>query len=91
MASLMLGLALAFLLDHLRPVVRTAAQMERQTGLRPLLVLPVVATGRGARRRASKAEALRQKLGDTLAETPRATLALGAGAILLFLVSAVLV
>lgn len=91
MASLMLGLALAFLLDHLRPVVRTAAQMERQTGLRPLLVLPVVATGRGARRRASRAEALRQKLGDTLAETPRATLALGAGAILLFLVSAVLV
>lgn len=88
MASLLLGLGLAFLLDQLRPVVRTAAQMERQTGLRPVMVLPVVPTGRSASRKARRAEALRQKLGETIAETPRATLALGAGALLLFLVSA---
>lgn len=89
-ASLLLGLGLAFLLDHLRPVVRNAAQMERQTGLRPVLVLPVVQTGRRARRRASRAEALRAKLGETLADTSRATLALAAGATLLFLASALL-
>lgn len=91
LASLALALGLAFLLDHLRPVVRTAAQMERQTGLRPVIVLPAVPTGRTAARKAGRAEALRAKLGETLAETPRATLALGAGAILLFLVSAILV
>lgn len=34
------ALALAFLLDHLNPVVRTSAQMERQLGLRPVLAIP---------------------------------------------------
>lgn len=91
LASLLLGLGLALLRDQLNPVLRTAAQMERQTGLRPVMVLPIVQTGRGARRKARRAAALREKLGETLAETPRATLALGAGAILLFLVSAMLV
>ena len=91
LASLLLGLGLAFLRDQLRPVLRTAAQMERQTGLSPVLVLPIVQTGRSARRKARRAEALREKLGEVLADTPRATLALGAGAILMFLVSAVLV
>ncbi len=37
--SVMAGLALAFLLDLLHPVVRTSAQMERQLGLRPVVVL----------------------------------------------------
>jgi len=40
---------------------------------------------------ATTTEALREKLAETIAETPRATLALGAGALLLFLVSAYLV
>jgi len=40
--SLMAGLALAFLLDLLHPVVRTAAQMERQLDLRPVVSIPEV-------------------------------------------------
>lgn len=40
LASLMLGLALAFLRDMLRPVLRTSSQVERQMGLRPVLAIP---------------------------------------------------
>ncbi|MEM6305532.1 MAG: DUF874 domain-containing protein [Pseudomonadota bacterium] len=39
-ASLFLGLILAFLLELRRPVLRTAAQMERETGLRPVVSIP---------------------------------------------------
>lgn len=39
-ASGMLGLVLAFLLELRRPVVRTARQMERETGLRPVVAIP---------------------------------------------------
>ena len=39
-ASLLAGLALAFVLDLLKPVVRTSAQMERQLGLRPIVAIP---------------------------------------------------
>lgn len=42
LASLIAGLAIAFTLDLLRPVVRTAAQMERQLDLRPVVVIPEV-------------------------------------------------
>lgn len=41
-ASLVAGVALAFLLDLMRPVVRTAAQMERQLDLRPVVSIPEV-------------------------------------------------
>ena len=40
MAALMAGIGLAFLLDLMRPVVRTSAQMERLTGLRPVIAIP---------------------------------------------------
>ena len=40
--SLLAGLALAFVLDLLRPVVRTAAQMDRQLDLRPVVSIPVI-------------------------------------------------
>jgi uncharacterized protein involved in exopolysaccharide biosynthesis len=40
MASVLGALALAFLLDLMKPVVRTSAQMERQLGLRPVIALP---------------------------------------------------
>ena len=40
MASLMAGLALAFLLDLMKPVIRTSTQMERQLGLRPIVAIP---------------------------------------------------
>lgn len=39
-ASAFLGLLLAFLMELRRPVVRTAAQMERETGLRPVVSIP---------------------------------------------------
>lgn len=40
MGSLLLGLGLAFVLDLLFPVVRTADQMERQLDLRPVVSIP---------------------------------------------------
>lgn len=46
-ASLMAGLALAFVLDLMFPVVRTAAQMERQLDLRPVVTIPEVKRPRG--------------------------------------------
>lgn len=52
MASLMLGLGLAFVVDHLRPVIRTAAQMERMLDLRPVVVIPEMAARRSRRRSA---------------------------------------
>ncbi len=39
-ASGMLAVVLAFLLDLRRPVIRTARQMERETGLRPVVSIP---------------------------------------------------
>ena len=41
-ASLMAGLGLAFLLELMHPVVRTAAQMERQLDLRPVVSIPEI-------------------------------------------------
>ena len=46
LASLAAGLALALLIDMLFPVIRTAAQMERQVSLRPVIAIPVIAMGR---------------------------------------------
>lgn len=40
MGSLILGLAMAFGRELLRPVVRSAVQMERELGLRPLASIP---------------------------------------------------
>ncbi len=39
-ASLLAGLALAFLLDLMKPVIRTSTQMERQLGVRPIVAIP---------------------------------------------------
>lgn len=41
-AGLLGGLILAFMLDLMRPVIRTSAQMERELGLRPIIALPDV-------------------------------------------------
>lgn len=41
-ASLIAGLVLAFVLDLFNPVVRTAAQMERQLDLRPVITIPEI-------------------------------------------------
>jgi tyrosine-protein kinase Etk/Wzc len=40
LGSLILGVGVAFLLELLRPVVRTSVQMERQLGLRPVIAIP---------------------------------------------------
>lgn len=40
MASVLCALAIAFLLDMLNPVLRSAAQMERQLGIRPVITIP---------------------------------------------------
>lgn len=50
--SLLAGLGLAFLIELMRPVVRTAAQMERQLGLRPVVMIPAVRPGKAAARKA---------------------------------------
>lgn len=41
-AALLAGLGLAFLMELRRPVIRTAKQMERETGLMPVVSIPVV-------------------------------------------------
>jgi tyrosine-protein kinase Etk/Wzc len=46
-ASLLGALILAFLLDLVRPVVRTAPQMQRQLGLQPVVCIPEIGTAKG--------------------------------------------
>ena len=41
-ASTLLALVLAFLLELRKPVIRTATQMERETGLLPVISIPRV-------------------------------------------------
>ncbi|GAA4221521.1 uncharacterized protein involved in exopolysaccharide biosynthesis [Sagittula marina] len=45
-ASLLLALAVALVLEMLNPAIRTQQQMERMLGIQPVAVIPVVATGR---------------------------------------------
>ena len=40
MLSVLAALALTLLMEMRRPIIRTAAQMERITGLRPVIDLP---------------------------------------------------
>lgn len=87
-ASLIGGLVLAFVLELLNPVVRTAAQMERQLGLRPVVLIPDV-TPRARRTSASR---LRGLLDDPLAlagSLPRAVV-LGGAALALVAVTALI-
>lgn len=48
--SIGLGLVVAFLMDLLRPVVRSAAQMHREVGLMPVVALPQVYSAQDRRR-----------------------------------------
>lgn len=43
-ASLVAALAVAFLLELRHPVLRSAAQMQRETGLVPVVSIPVMDT-----------------------------------------------
>lgn len=49
--SIAVGFALILLLEMLRPVLRSGAQMERELGLRPVISIPYVATDVERRRR----------------------------------------
>ncbi len=62
MGSVLGAIALAFLLDLLNPVVRTAAQMERQLDLRPVVSIPEVAA---AARSNQRSLTLRQLVTDS--------------------------
>ena len=42
LASLLAGVVAAFLLDTLKPVVRTTGQMQRQIGLQPIVAIPEI-------------------------------------------------
>lgn len=89
LASLLAGLGLAFVLELLNPVVRTAAQMERQLGLRPVVLIPDVSP----RERRFAAGKLRQLLQDPLTPSggvPRAVV-LGGVALALVAVTAALI
>lgn len=44
--SLLAGLGAAFLIEVMKPVIRTEAQMERILGIQPVVAIPVVTTGR---------------------------------------------
>lgn len=61
-ASVGLALVLAFLLDLRRPVIRTAGQLERETGLMPVASVPQ-APGTNARRDKSVARKRRRDAG----------------------------
>lgn len=50
-AGVMLGLALAYLVEFLNPVLRTAAMFERELQLRPVITLPFQTPARERRRR----------------------------------------
>lgn len=52
LASLALGIALAFLYEQLFPVLRSASQMERQLGVRPIVSIPDLSQPAGLRARA---------------------------------------
>ncbi|SEN32498.1 Chain length determinant protein [Pseudorhodobacter antarcticus] len=53
--SLMLGVGLAFLLDQMRPVLRTRSHLERELDLRPIVAIPEMrASGRPLRQWFSK-------------------------------------
>jgi tyrosine-protein kinase Etk/Wzc len=60
-ASLMAAVGLAFVLDLLKPIVRTSAQMERQLGLRPIVAIPELDLP-GRPRRKSDAAKVKEKV-----------------------------
>lgn len=43
-ASVLAGLAAAFVVETMNPVIRSAAQMERMLGIQPVVAIPVVTT-----------------------------------------------
>ncbi len=50
-ASVLAGLALAFVVELSNPAIRSAAQLERSIGIQPVVAIPVIATPRDRGRR----------------------------------------
>lgn len=90
MASLAAAVGLAFLWELLRPVVRTAQQMERELGLTPVVSIPEITTSQRRNRRAR--DQVARLLDDPrkyLADAPRMAVVAG-GAVLFLAVAAVI-
>ncbi len=68
-ASFIAGLGLAFLLALRRPVLRTADQMERETGITPVIAIPEVTVGRRRKPRPGFAQRVVQRLRAKTAST----------------------
>jgi len=49
--SVVVAVLLAYLVEALNPAIRTAAQLERQLGMRPVVSIPMVSTRRDRLRR----------------------------------------
>lgn len=92
LASLFLGIALGFLLDLARPVVRTSTQAERMLGLHPIAAIPVLDPG-ALQRLASPPRfprlAALAGAGRRLLEAPRLVLACMLAVVLLLALSAI--
>jgi uncharacterized protein involved in exopolysaccharide biosynthesis len=85
MASILGAFGLAFLLDLMRPVVRTAAQMERQLDLRPVITIPELTPAKPAARGGMK---LPDDPAKPLLGLPRFALFAGAATVLLLVAAA---
>ncbi|MGL6210358.1 MAG: Wzz/FepE/Etk N-terminal domain-containing protein [Paracoccaceae bacterium] len=86
--SLMLAMGLAFLLDLLKPVVRSAEQMERQLDLRPVVSIPEVGA---AARSNQRARTLRQWVDDPkrpIFGLPRFAVVAGGATVMLLIAAA---
>lgn len=85
LASALLALGLAFLLDLLRPVLRTSAQMQREVNIRPIVAIPELR--HAGKTRAAAKTAAQGVLPRLLSSRPPAQLAmvLGGGVLLLAL------
>ena len=55
MVSLLLGLGLAILLEIMNPALRTAAQLEQELDITPVVTIPVVRLRHERRKRVAKA------------------------------------
>lgn len=72
-ASLFLGVVLAFVLDHIRPVLRTRSQLERELDLRAIVAIPEIApAGRSLRQKLTREI---PKLSDLARRLPDAPIA----------------
>lgn len=72
-ASLMLGAIIAFVMDHIRPVLRTRGQLERELDLRPIVAIPEIApVGRSLRQKIMQDVPKLSDLARRLPETPLA-------------------